>query len=35
LIDEINHELGDSVEKILLIKAILDKVEGPQSEGKG
>ncbi|GAA0700505.1 restriction system-associated AAA family ATPase [Dyella marensis] len=28
LIDELNRELGDSVEKILLIKAILDKAEG-------
>ena len=28
LIAEINRELGDSVEKVLLIKAILDSVEG-------
>ena len=27
LIDEINHQLGDSVEKILLIKTILDSME--------
>lgn len=31
LIDEINQQLGDSVEKILLIKTILDSME----EGKG
>ena len=31
LIDDINHQLGDSVEKILLIKTILDSMEG--SEG--
>lgn len=34
LIDEINQELGDSVEKILLIKAILDKAEGAEPEGR-
>lgn len=34
LIDEINRELGDSVEKILLIKAILDKAEGAEPEGR-
>jgi len=34
LIDEINRELGDSVEKILLIKAILDKAEGAKPEGR-
>lgn len=28
LIDEINNQLGDSVEKILLIKTILDSMEG-------
>lgn len=27
LVDDIHRELGDSVEKILLIKAILDKVQ--------
>jgi restriction system-associated AAA family ATPase len=32
LIDELNSELGDSVEKILLIKAILDKAEGKAAE---
>jgi len=31
LIDEINQQLGDSVEKVLLIKTILDSME----EGKG
>jgi len=31
LIDEINQQLGDSVEKVLLIKTILDSMEG--SEG--
>ena len=35
LIDELNRELGDSVEKVLLIKAILDKAEGQQAEGQG
>jgi restriction system-associated AAA family ATPase len=34
LINEINHELGDSVEKILLIKAIIDKAEGNVAEGQ-
>jgi restriction system-associated AAA family ATPase len=34
LIEKINLKLGDSVEKILLIKAILDKTEGHQSEGQ-
>jgi hypothetical protein len=34
LINEINLELGDSMEKILLIKAILDKAEGHESEGQ-
>lgn len=29
LIDEINQELGDSVEKVLLIKTILDSMEAP------
>ena len=28
LIDEINQQLGDSVEKVLLIKTILDNMEG-------
>jgi len=28
LIDDINQQLGDSVEKILLIKTILDSMEG-------
>jgi len=28
LIDEINQQLGDSVEKVLLIKTILDSMEG-------
>jgi len=28
LIDEINRKLGDSVEKVLLIKTILDSMEG-------
>lgn len=32
LIDDINRELGDSVEKILLVKAILDKQEGQSGE---
>lgn len=32
LIDDINRELGDSVEKILLIKAILDEQEGQSGE---
>jgi hypothetical protein len=27
LIDEINHKLGDSVEKVILIKTILDSME--------
>jgi len=35
LIDEIDRELGDSVEKVLLIKAMLDKTEGPQAKGVG
>lgn len=35
LIDEINRELGDSVEKILLIRAIIDKAEGTAAEGQG
>lgn len=34
LIDEINRELGDSVEKILLINTILDKTEKDQVEGR-
>lgn len=33
LIHEIEHELGDSVEKILLIKAMLDKLESQQKAG--
>ena len=33
LIDKINREFGDSVEKILLIKAILAKCEGRTPEG--
>ena len=32
LIEDINRELGDSVEKILLIKAILDKQEDQNGE---
>jgi len=32
LIDEINHRLGDSVEKILLIKTILDSMESTQGD---
>lgn len=28
IIDEINNQLGDSVEKVLLIKSILDSIEG-------
>ena len=32
LIGDINRELGDSVEKILLIKAILDKQEDQSGE---
>lgn len=34
LIDDINRELGDSVEKILLIKAILSKDDGRALEGE-
>jgi len=33
LVDEIEAELGDSVEKILLIKAIQDKLEAQKREG--
>lgn len=33
LVQEIEHELGDSVEKILLIKAMLDKLESQQKAG--
>jgi len=33
LVREIEHELGDSVEKILLIKAMLDKLESQQKAG--
>jgi hypothetical protein len=32
LADEIDGALGDSVEKILLIKAIQDRLEGLQKE---
>lgn len=32
LVDEIGAELGDSVEKILLIKAIQDKLENPRKD---
>lgn len=35
LIDDINRELGDSVEKILLINAILGKRHGQASGGQG
>lgn len=34
LIEAINRELGDSVEKILLINAILGRSHGEASEGK-
>ncbi len=30
LIEEINRQLGDSVEKVLLIKTILDSIENLQ-----
>lgn len=33
LIEELDRELGDSVEKVLLVNAMLDKTDGPQSEG--
>jgi len=33
LVNELNRELGDSVEKILLIKTIIDKAEG-QTRGE-
>jgi restriction system-associated AAA family ATPase len=35
LIDEIHQQLGDSVEKVLLIKAILDKVKQSDGEAQG
>lgn len=35
LIDELNRELGDSVEKVLLIKAILDRDEARDGETQG
>lgn len=35
LIDELNRELGDSVEKVLLIKAILDRNEARGGEVQG
>jgi|GEM_PF-175642 len=35
LIDDINRELGDSVEKILLVKAILGSAEGQALEEQG
>ena len=35
LIGEIHQQLGDSVEKVLLIKAILDKAERRDQEAQG
>jgi restriction system-associated AAA family ATPase len=34
LIKDIDRKLGDSVEKILLIKTILDRINGPAGQGK-
>jgi hypothetical protein len=35
LIDELDRELGDSVEKVLLINAMFDKAKGKQPREMG